>query len=309
MTDQTNNPLGIKENKKLLKAKSQNVLTDRTRTEDALALLEQYKRTIINAFLIIFLVVSAVSVLIALIVMLSGGQPAATPKPITVDETIINEKPINASATPKPITVDETIINEKPINASLSFQYRAITATICHKANKDMWIDDTTTSRTWIADTTTSRTLCTYESIIQAENVHGYWTFEQEVGNSFIKLDRNNITMLKAFEGNFKINISMYRLIRGRYGFVSSLNDVPISTCIFEQLNEKFSPKTRVCDRDQPSSIRYLVDEKENYILTILSSSNVVKLGKGDIITLKIVGSDAFIVGNPTVSFSGIIFV
>jgi len=278
MADQTINPLI---------AESQNFITGSTRTEVALEFWKQNKLIIIGLLLIICVFVSG-------IVLISWRRPATTPK-TTSDETIINEEPINASATPNPITTfDETIINKKPINASLSFQYRAITATICPYADKD----------TWIADT-----MCTFENIIQAENVHGYWTFEQKVENSFIKLDRNNIKMLKAFEGNFKINISMYRLIRGRYGFVSSLNDVPISPCIFEQLNEKFSSKTRFCKWVIPNSIRYIVDEKANYLLTTLSYSNVVKLSKGDIITLKIFGSDAFVVGNPTVSFSGIMFV
>jgi len=253
----------------ILKKKSENVNTGSTRTKFDLSFWIVKKIIIIGLLSIICIILSA----IAFIVVLSG-RPATTPKPIT--------------------TFDETIVNEKPINASLSFQYRAITATICPSANRDMWIADT---------------LCTFENISQAENVHGYWTFEQEVENSFIKLDRNNITMLKSFEGNFEINISMYRLIWGKHGFVSSLNDVPNITCIFEQLNEKFFLKNRFCKWTIPNSTRYIVDEKENYLLTTLSYSNVVKLSKGDIITLKLVGTHAFLVGNPTVSIVGIIFV
>jgi hypothetical protein len=194
---------------------------------------------------------------------------------------------------PIPISVSDGVFadNEKPLSELIFFQRSTIPTTICPSLEK-------------IGP-------CFVSNISKAEIGSGSWKFENKDKklHHFFRLEGNNITILKNFEGKLDFQVSMYKRETEQSGFVFLLNNVPYATCVFRQLHEKLSKRTRYCEWDIEETHRLRFNGLDDFFWTTFTYSHgTAKLYQGDVLTIKFIGTTAFLKGNPTLSFNGQIF-
>jgi len=190
-----------------------------------------------------------------------------------------------------PAKIMDDVFGDKQqrIRGTLSFKCDAIAVTICPLGS--------------------NASSCFTDNVCHADTIDGHWVIENDYGKGqhFVKLDGNNITILNDFEGKFKIEVSMYRLVQDKYGFVFHLNGIPYATCLFQRLKEIFSKQTRFCDWKLAQSGQYRLDSVSNFILsTVMFNKTSTNLNKGGVIAISF-SNNAFIVGTPSVYYDGTI--
>jgi hypothetical protein len=193
---------------------------------------------------------------------------------------------------PIPISVSDGVFpdNEKPLSELIFFQHSTIPTTICPSLEK-------------IGP-------CFISNISKAEIGYGSWKFENKDKqlHHFCHLEGNNITILKDVEVHTFFKATMYKRETEESGFGFWLNNVPNVTCVFRQLQEKLSKSTRCCNWDIEESHRLRFNGLDDYFLTTFTYNGTIKLYQGDVLTIKFIGTTAFLEGNPTLSFNGQIF-